>query len=195
MDKEVKSISKVSKFRKYCRKVHAHLSYFFVGVILIYAISGLTMNHLKDFNPQYMISVSEYTAKGEYPKKQNFVKNDVLELLKEVGEESNYTKHYYPNKSTMKVFLKTGSSFNLNTETGQVKYEALQKRPFFSQLSFLHYNPSGWWTVFSDIFAVSLIIICISGLFIKKGKSGLKGIGGIEILAGILIPILVLIFA
>lgn len=193
MDKEVRGISKSAKFRKYCRKIHSHLSYFFVGVILIYAISGLTMNHLKDFNPQYMISVKDYQAVGSYPHKQNFTKNQVLELLKEVNEQDNYTKHYYPNQSTMKVFLKNGSSFSLNTETGEVKYEALKKRPFFSQLSFLHYNPSNWWTIFSDIFAVSLIIICISGLFINKGRNGLKGIGGIELIAGILIPILFLI--
>ncbi|MDU1904364.1 MAG: PepSY-associated TM helix domain-containing protein [Dysgonomonas sp.] len=194
MDKEIRTVSKSAKFRRYCRKIHSHLSYLFVGVILVYAISGLTMNHLKDFNPQYMISVSDYKAKGKYPRKQNFTKSDVLKLLEEVDEQDNYTKHYYPNKSTMKVFLKNGSSFSMNIETGEVKYEALKKRPFFSQLSFLHYNPSGWWTVFSDIFAVCLIIICVSGLFINKGRNGLKGVGGIELIAGIMIPILFLIF-
>lgn len=186
-------MSRSSKFRKYCRKVHSHLSYFFVGVILVYAISGITMNHLKDFNPQYMLSVKEYKAEGDYPRKNNLTKNDVLQLLTEIGEEGNYTKHYYPNQSTMKVFLKSGSSFTLNTQTGEAKYEGLQKRPFFSQLSFLHYNPGKWWTLFSDIFAVCLILICITGLFINKGKSGLKGTGGIELLIGILIPILFLL--
>lgn len=182
------------KIRKYCRKIHSHLSFFFVGVVLIYAISGITMNHLKDFNPQYVISVKDYVDGGKYPHMHNFTKNEVLDLLKEVDESDNYTKHYYPNKSTMKVFLKNGSSFTLNTQTGDVKYESLQKRPFFSQLSFLHYNPGSWWTIFSDIFAVCLIIICLTGIFITKGKYGLKGIGGIELIAGLLIPILFLIF-
>ena len=194
MGKEITKTSKASMFRKYCRKIHSHLSFFFVGVILIYAISGITMNHLKDFNPQYMISVDEYKAEGRFPHVHNFSNSEVIKLLEEVDEADNYTKHYYPNQSTMKVFLKSGSSFALNTQTGDVKYEGLKKRPVFSQLSFLHYNPSGWWTVFSDIFAVCLIIICISGLFIKKGKQGLIGIGGIELIAGILIPLLFLIF-
>lgn len=181
-------------FRKYSRKVHLHLSYFFVGVILIYAISGLTMNHLKDFNPQYMISVDEYQADGKFPHIQNYTKDEVINLLKKVEEEHNYTKHYYPNKSTMKVFLKNGSSFGLNTETGEVKYEALKKRPFFSQLSTLHYNPNKWWTIFSDIFAGSLIVICVTGILMNKGKKGIIGIGGIEMLGGIIIPILILFF-
>ncbi len=194
MDKEVRNSSTAAKLRKYCRRIHSHLSFFFVGVILIYAISGITMNHLKDFNPQYMISVKDYVADGKYPHLQNFTKNQVLDLLKEVDEDGNYTKHYYPNQSTMKVFLKNGSSYTLNTQTGDVKYESLQKRPFFSQLAFLHYNPGKWWTIFSDVFAVCLIIISLTGLFINKGKYGIKGIGGIEFIAGLLIPILFLIF-
>jgi len=180
------------KFRKYCRKIHSHLSFFFVGVILVYAISGIAMNHLKDFNPQYTISVKNYTVKGNFPHPHNFTEQKIIELLKEVNEHLNYTKHFYPNKSSMKVFLKSGSSFTLNTQTGEVNYEGLKKRPVFHQLSFLHYNPNLWWTVFSDIFAGCLILICFTGLFMNKGKRGLRGIGGIELATGILIPILFL---
>lgn len=179
-----------AKLRKYCRNVHSHLSFFFMGVILVYAISGITMNHLKDFNPQYVISVENYTAKGNYPHLHNFTKEEIIPLLEPVGEKDNYVKHFYSNSSTMKVFLKSGSSFTLNTQTGKVSYEGLKKRPVFYQLSFLHYNPGKWWTVFSDFFAVCLVLICITGLFIHKGKRGLIGIGGIELLIGILIPVL-----
>lgn len=185
----------MSKFRKFCRTIHLHLSYLFVGVILVYAISGITMNHLKDFNPQYMISVKNYQADGTFPRLHNFTKEEVRQLLEVVDEEMNYTKHFYPNHSTMRVFLKSGSTFSLNTQQGEVNYEGLQKRPFFSQLAFLHYNPGKWWTVFSDIFAISLIIICLSGILMNKGKRGIIGIGGIEILIGILIPVLFLIFS
>lgn len=189
MGKKIKG----STIRKYFRKIHSHLSYIFVGVILVYAISGFTMNHLKDFNPHYMLSVEEYKAEGTYPRKHDFSKEEVLQLLDKVDKREVYTKHYYPNKSTMKVFLKDGSSYVLDTDTGMAKFEGLKKRPFFSQLSSLHYNPSKWWTLFSDIFAISLIIICITGIFMNKGKKGVMGIGGVEMLIGILIPILFLL--
>lgn len=196
MAQKIKSKIRLGKkFRKYCRRIHSHLSFFFVGVILVYAISGLTMNHLKDFNPQYMISVENYVVNGSYPHKHDFTKQEIVTLLENVQEEGNYTKHFYPNSSTMKVFLKSGSSFVLNTQTGEVNYEGLKKRPVFHQLSFLHYNPSKWWTYFSDVFAVSLILICLTGIFINKGKKGLMGIGGIELIIGICIPILFLLLS
>lgn len=194
MDKEIKNkLVTRNPFRRYCRTVHFHLSFFFMGVILIYAVSGITMNHLKDFNPKYYITVHNYTVKGTFSPSHKFNKNEIIQLLKEVGEQDNYIKHFYPNNSTVKVFLKSGSSYILDTQTGNVVYEGIKKRPVFNQLSFLHYNPGTWWTYFSDLFAVCLILICISGILMNKGKRGLFGIGGIELLAGILIPVLALI--
>lgn len=193
MGKEIKNkLVTRNRFRRYCRTVHSHLSFFFMGVILIYAVSGITMNHLKDFNPKYYITVNNYTVKERFPPSHKFNKNEIIQLLKEVGEQDNYIKHFYPNNSTMKVFLKSGSSYILDTQTGNVAYEGIKKRPVFYKL-FLHYNPGTWWTYFSDLSAVCLILICISGILMNKGKRGLFGIGGIELLAGILIPVLALI--
>lgn len=194
MGKEIKNkLVTRNRFRRYCRTVHSHLSFFFMGVILIYAVSGITMNHLKDFNPKYYITVNNYTVKERFPPSHKFNKNEIIQLLKEVGEQDNYIKHFYPNNSTVKVFLKSGSSYILDTQTGDVAYEGIKKRPVFYQLSFLHYNPGTWWTYFSDLSAVCLILICISGILMNKGKRGLFGIGGLELLAGILIPVLALI--
>lgn len=194
MGKEIKNkLVTRNRFRRYCRTVHSHLSFFFMGVILIYAVSGITMNHLKDFNPKYYITVNNYTVKERFPPSHKFNKNEIIQLLKEVGEQDNYIKHFYPNNSTVKVFLKSGSSYIFDTQTGNVAYEGIKKRPVFYQLSFLHYNPGTWWTYFSDLSAVCLILICISGILMNKGKRGLFGIGGIELLAGILIPVLALI--
>lgn len=183
-----------NKIRKYFRKIHVHLSYFFVGIILVYAISGISMNHLRDFNPKYMISVEEIKVDGAFPRKQNYTKDEILTLLKPIEENENYMKHYYSNETTLRVFLKNNSFFSLDTGSGIAKYESLKKRPVLSQLSFLHYNPSKWWTYFSDIFAISLMLICLTGIFMNKGKRGIWGIGGIEMLIGISIPILFLLF-
>lgn len=194
MAQEIKTNGSIgTTLRRYCRSIHSHLSFVFVGMILVYALSGITMNHLKDYNPQYMISVENYTTEGVFPHSHNFDEAEIRTMLEKVGERDNYTKHFYPNRSTMKVFLKSGSSFTVNTQTGEVNYEGLKKRPVFYQLSFLHYNPGKWWTYFSDIFAVSLILICVTGVFMNKGRRGLTGIGGIEMIIGIVVPILFLL--
>ena len=58
----------------------------------------------------------------------------------------------------------------------------------------LHYHPGQWWTYFADIVAVGLIIITLSGVIMLKGNKGIIGRGGIEMIVGIVIPILFLLF-
>lgn len=184
------------KIFKYSRIIHRNLSYFFAGIILIYAMSGLAMNHLKDFNPKYTINQREYIVEGSYPHKINsFNKEQITSLLSEINEQENYARHYYPNNNTLKIFMKDGSSLSLDLRNGNATYESIKKRFFFSQITSLHYNPNRWWTIFSDIFAISLIIITISGAIIVRGKNGFIGKGGLLFIAGILVPILFLLFS
>lgn len=179
-----------SGLRKWSRIIHRDLSYFFAGVIFIYAVSGLLLNHKKDFNADYSIRQEKMQIPGHFPKTQaDFTKDYVLTLLEPLDEKQNYTKHYFPDNRQMKIFIKGGSSLVVNMENGQALYESVKKRPVLSALNRLHYNPGQWWTVFSDIFAISLLLITLSGLIMVKGTKGLWGRGGIELIAGILIPL------
>ena len=92
----------------------------------------------------------------------------------------------------MKVFLKGGSSLVVELSTRHAVYEKLTRRPLLSALTKLHYNPGSWWTHFADLFAAGLIIITVSGIIMIKGPKGLWGRGGIELTAGIIIPLLFL---
>jgi hypothetical protein len=57
----------------------------------------------------------------------------------------------------------------------------------------LHKNTSNWWIYYSDIFALSLITIAITGaIMIPVGKFTFKRRGWKLALAGIVVPILVL---
>lgn len=173
--------------RKACRLIHRDLSYFFSGLILIYAISGFVMNHRDSFNPDYKIEKKEYRIDLNVDK--NSSKEEIIEkILKPIGEAENYTKHYLPTPTQMKIFLKGGS--NVVVESGNVLYESVTRRTFLSNIVKLHYNPGRWWTIFSDLFAVALLVITVTGLIMVKGKNGLMGRGGIELIVGILLPIL-----
>lgn len=181
----------MKQLRKWSRTIHRDLSFFFSGVIIIYAISGFVLNHKKDFNSNYSIKTYEFNIEGSYPLSQEmFTKEKVIAILEPYNEAKNYTKHYFPSDETMKVFLKGGSSMEVNLENGNALYEQLRKRPIISKFNWLHYNPNKWWTIFSDIFAFSLIVITLTGLIITRGKKGLWGRGGIELLIGIIIPLL-----
>ena len=92
----------------------------------------------------------------------------------------------------MKVFLKGGSNVFVNTQNGEAVYEKLERRFLLSDMVRLHYNPGRWWTTFSDVFAVCLILITLTGLVMVKGKKGFIGRGGILFIIGIVIPVLFL---
>lgn len=182
-----------SKLRTWCRTIHRDLSYFFSGMVLIYAISGLVMNHRDTINPHYSVSLIESQV-HDLPSQSEFGRPQVEELMLMVGVTERYTKHYFPRPGHLKVFLKGGSSLEANIVTGHVVYESLTRRPLLSTMTTLHYNPGKWWTWFGDAFAISLVMITLTGIFMIKGKKGLWGRGGIELVVGMLIPVLLILF-
>lgn len=183
------NISKIS------RLIHRDLSFFYAGVILIYAFSGFMLNHKKDFNSEYDITRKEFVLEGSFPKqKTEFTKEYVLSVMKQLGEEEkNYTKHYFPSDNEVKVFIKGGSSLVMNPKNGAALYESVKKRAVISAMNRLHYNPNRYWTIFSDIFIGSLVVITITGLIMVKGKKGITGRGGILFILGLILPLLFMI--
>ena len=188
-------MSKGASFRKWSRIIHRDVSYLFAGMILIYALSGILMNHRGDLNPHYSVSRKECKIESglDFSDKAKVDKAMVLKMLEPLGEAVNYTKHYFPKNGEMKVFLKGGSSVVVDTQTGEAVYEILQRRWLLSDMVKLHYNPGRWWTTFSDIFAGCLILITLTGMVMVKGKKGFWGRGGILFVIGILSPILFLV--
>ena len=182
-----------SDLRRWCRILHRDISYIFSGMVIIYALSGIYMNHRDTINPHYTISRTEVVI-TELPTAAEMDKGAVLALMEKVGVSERYTKHYFPKDNQLKVFLKGSSTLEADLQTGNVVYESLRRRPIISPMTTLHYNPGKWWTWFSDIFAIALIVITITGLVMLKGNKGLIGRGGIELIIGIAIPVLLLIF-
>lgn len=160
-----------SSIRKWSRLIHRDLSFFFAGMVLIYAISGIVMNHRDTINPNFSIERKEYKIAEKLPGKEGMKRENVLTLLQPLGEEGNYTKHYFPKADIMKVFLKGGSNLQVNVRTGEAVYESVTRRPLIGAMARLHYNPGQWWTYFADIFAVGLIIITLSGVIIVRALS------------------------
>ena len=178
---------RMSTLRRWCRNIHRDLSYIFAGVVLVYAASGFMLNHKNDFNSNYDIRQYRYTVENvPATVDETYAKS----LLERWGEADNFTAVYDYDSESVKIFIRGGSSLLLNRNTGEALYESVKRRPVLSSLNRLHYNPSRWWTYFSDIFLLALVTITITGLIMVKGRLGLWGRGGIELLVGMAIPIL-----
>ena len=178
------------KIRKFLRDWHRDLGYFFTGVILIYAISGIAINHIKDWNPNYSITTKEFTVNLPSDYKQ-ISEKDIKTIIDKAGIAS-YKKYYFPNKNKLKIFVDDGT-VSVDLKSGKADMELLKKRFLIAEMNYLHYNPVRLWTYFSDIFAVVLIFLAISGLVILKGKYGFAKRGWWLVIAGLVFPVLILV--
>jgi hypothetical protein len=174
------------------KAIHRDLGYFFFAMTVIYAFSGIAINHLKDWNPNYRIIHRQFGVNlPNDPAKID--QNAINGLLENIVEKEMYKKHYFPTEQQLKVFLE-GGTLEVNLETGNASLEILKPRPVLKAFNFLHYNPGKTWTYFSDLYAMALLLMAFSGLFILRGKNGITRRGAILTGAGILLPALYLIF-
>ncbi|PID92200.1 MAG: hypothetical protein CSA96_04480 [Bacteroidetes bacterium] len=182
-------------WRKLNRSLHRDLGYLFFGMCLVYGVSGIALNHgvSRHWDP----GLIHRTARYQYPgtlQKASFGKEELQRILKLCGEEKSFKQFYFPDEEHAMLYLK-GGHIEVNLADGSIHLTRIRNRPVFRELNYLHYNkPRKLWTWFSDLFALSLILLAITGIFITKGKKGLKGRGAVLVLIGIAIPLLFLSF-
>ncbi|MBN2664481.1 MAG: PepSY-associated TM helix domain-containing protein [Bacteroidales bacterium] len=180
----------IKNLRKWSRILHRDIGYFFLGASLIYGLSGIALNHLRDWNPNYVVDFKEINIDNTFEKGAS--KDEIIEWVNVNNFNGKYKTHYYPEPNQAKIYLTNSITVYLNLNNGSAVIETLKKRTIFYHTNYLHYNPGKWWTWFSDAFAGALILFAITALFMVRGKKGAWGRGGIYIILGILIPLLVL---
>ena len=179
-------------WRKINNILHRDVGYFFFGMTIIYALSGIALNHISDWDPNYIIENKRFEV-DPATISTSMGRDQVTELIDHLKIKKGIKKHYYPSREILKVFLQ-GGSLTMNIRTGQGMLETVDRRPIFYEVNYLHYNHSKFlWTWFSDIYAAGLILLAITGLFVLKGKNGLKRRGVWFVLVGLIIPLVFLL--
>ena len=170
--------------RKWLRILHRDLGYFFVGITMVYAISGIILNHKQNrHDPAFKTitiesQITPFLTVSEFEKTfastfNNYHLNKIL-----------------PDENQYQLFIKGGIGY-YNPESGLVSFEVYQKKPLVYFMNKLHYNQKNYWTVVADTFAGTLIFFAISGLFMVPGKNSLMKRGKWYLIAGI---VLVLVY-
>lgn len=180
------TVSFATRIRSWCRVLHRDLGYFFFGATVVYAISGIALNHRNDWNPSYSLDRSEVQLAADWHG-ERLSRDSAVDWLARWGIQGHYQNHYQPADGEWKIFFKNGS-VTVSEEKRLVVIERLERRPLLHTFNKLHYNPGKWWTWFADIFSGALILIAVSGLFLLRGKNGITRRGGILVAAGIFIP-------
>jgi hypothetical protein len=182
------------KLRKLNRWIHRELGYLFFGMAIIYGVSGIALNHhiARHWTPSH-IEKSEQLV-GVLPmEKENITREYIEGILHIAGEKENYKQYYFPADNMLLIYLNKGH-ITVDLETGESQIVKIRNRKVFREMNFLHYNkPKKLWTYFADLFAFSLIVLAITGLFMVRGKKGIKGQGAFLLATGILVPLIFLI--
>ncbi len=180
--------SKFSWF-KLNRTLHRDIGYFCIGMTLIFSISGIAVNHIDDWNPNYKVSRTTVFLDGVVDKINSPSLND---YLKEKLAISLPTRtHFWESPSRYKLFLNNETNISVDFKTQIVVVESISSRPVLQLLNQMHLNElSRKWTYFSDLYAGMLIFLSMSALFMIKGKHAVTGKRGLIVLAGFLCPVL-----
>ncbi len=179
------------KWRKWNIILHRDIGYLCVGLTIIYAVSGVAVNHVADWNPNYIVKRDSCKIEPKIVS-GNITLNDVTAILQELGETGEYKNHFRPDSQNLQIFVE-GNSITVNLNNGNVIKESIRNRTIFRELNFLHLNhPKKLWTYFADIYAIAIAFLAISGMLVIKGKKGIKGRGKWLIAIGILLPVIFL---
>ncbi|MGQ7869890.1 PepSY-associated TM helix domain-containing protein [Sunxiuqinia sp. sy24] len=178
--------------RRFLRNWHRDLGYFITGILLIYAVSGIALNHRKDWNPDYsVVSESIQLEKGEW---KTYSSDEIKQILLKFEIPPVYKKHFNSDQQVVKVFVENGMVI-FDPNDGQAQMELLLKRPVFYHINKLHMAAtSKAWVWVADVLAVILIFVALSGLFLLKGRNGLTERGLWLTLLGFIVPLFFLVF-
>lgn len=173
------------------RALHRDLGYLLFALSVVYGLSGIALNHLDSWNPNYIVITKEVNV--TLPKKAYGASPEVVkEWLGQVDDADRYKQHIFPDSTSVKIYTKDGTLW-IDLETGDGTLDISRRRPIFNQVNFLHYNPGKWWPWVADAFAGGLIVLAISGLFMVKGKNGFKWRGLILATIGLAVPAIFLL--
>ena len=180
------------RWRRLLRVLHRDVGYFLFGLVTIYAISGIAVNHIDAWNPSYSISVTEIDLG---PLEATGIDALESEIVAKAGvDPAEVTGRHRPAPGTFVVFLPEGGHVKVNTRTGEGSLKRVASRTVLFEFNVLHLNHlKGVWTYVADAFSVLLLGLAASGLFMLKGRTGLNGRGKWFVAAGLLLPVAFLI--
>ena len=177
--------------KRWTRNIHRDLGYFLSALLIAYCISGLALNHSDSWNSDFMLHKDTIAIPTEITSMNMNNKETILKLSALVKEDA-YKVYDYPTSDQVKIYFDK-ASFHVNLKEGKGLYEQIHRRPVFYQTNLLHRNSIKHWKWVADVFAILLIGINLTGLFILKGKYGITGRGLWLMLLGFLPPLIALI--
>lgn len=169
------------------RCLHRDIGYFCIGLTLIFAVSGIALNHVDDWNPNYQVTQEKHFIDDLQRKIDT--ENFEAWLLKQLNIDAQIKARFWQSPKQYKLFTKQNHTLIIDTVESSVILQKISPRFLLKSFNSLHLNEAkSAWTYYSDFYAAMLIYLAISALFMVKGKKGIKSSRGLLVVAGFFIP-------
>ncbi len=178
--------------RPWLRALHRDVGYLAIGFTFVYALSGLAVNHIADWDPNFhqvsrVHRLEMNLAGGDEPVSQRVL---AALAIRELPREL-----YRASESRLEIVL-ANRTLHVDTARGVVEEEGQEPRFFLRVANFLHLNRGKKaWTFVADTYAVFLLFLASSGLFMVPGRKGIWGRGALFLALGVLVPALYVVLA
>jgi len=181
------------RWRHLFRVVHRDIGYVAVSLTLAYGLSGIAVNHIDDWNPNYAYSDRSVDI-GPLPG-GSLADKEAYVVAKLNLDRAQVRGHFQETADELRVFLVEGQEARVKISTGVGSLKTITKRAVLFEVNALHLNNlKGIWTYVADLFAIALMVLALTGMTMMKGDRGLAGRGKWFVGAGLLIPIAFVIY-
>ncbi len=173
------------RWRAWLRAIHRDFGYLAIGFTVIYAVSGIAQNHIEDWGE---VSYKTYEKTVKITPVADDAPDDAA--IKAVADAAALGTPTSTFRAGDEVRLEYGSGAKATAIGGELTIQGRERRAFIGAANWLHTarNRHGWKYV-ADVYAVLLLYLAISGIFMIKGRLGLKWRGALLISAGVAVPI------
>ncbi len=182
---------RASRLRPLLRALHRDAGYLAVGLTIVYAVSGLAVNHLAEWDPNFKNYQREFKVAVPLPDGDEAAAARVLAA----AGLTEKPRDVYRASATRLELTFDKRSLHVDTQTGRVVDEGQSPRFFLRVANWLHLNRGKKaWRYFADAYAAGLLFLAVSGLFMLPGRRGIRGRGAILAALGAAVPVVYLIF-
>jgi hypothetical protein len=173
------------RWRAWLRAIHRDVGYIAVGFTVIYALSGIAMNHIEDWDPNFRSSEVQFKIA---PIPDDLSDDEAVARIAAAAGISGTPSDVFRAGDEVRLEYPNGSKVTAIGDT--VTAQKRDSRFFFRVANWLHATRGkAAWKYISDVYAVLLLYLAISGIFMIKGKLGLRWRGSILIAVGLGAPV------
>lgn len=178
------------KWRPWLRGMHRDIGYLLVGLTVVYALSGLAVNHISDWDPNFSSYERTVPLTAQLPDDPLMDERGAADAVLGQLDIDEEPREIFGTDLDLQILFDDRELF-IDYEQRTILDRGQKARFFVRAANWLHLNRGKKaWTIVADSYAVLLLFLALSGMFMIPGKKGIRRRGLVLVLAGAAVPIL-----